>query len=59
MTENCSIVIPVFNEEEILEKRIHLLVEDLKKRFKDFEIVITENGRVNKTKSIISTLSEK
>ncbi len=59
MTENCSIVIPVFNEEEILEKRIHLLVEDLKKRFKDFEIVLTENGSVDNTKSIIRTLAEK
>ena len=56
MTENCSIVIPVFNEEEILEKRIHLLVEDLKKHFKNFEIVLTENGSVDNTKVIIRKL---
>lgn len=57
MTDNCSIVIPVFNEEEILEKRIRDLSEDLKNYFREFEIIITENGSVDNTKAIIRKLA--
>jgi glycosyltransferase involved in cell wall biosynthesis len=58
MTENCSIVIPVFNEEEILEKRIRFLAEELKKYFSEFEIILTENGSVDNTKNIIRKLAD-
>ncbi len=57
MTDNCSIVIPVFNEEEILEKRIRNLAVDLQKYFHEFEIIITENGSVDNTKAIIRKLA--
>ena len=57
MFDSCSIVIPVFNEEEILETRVRLLSADLKNYFKDFEIILTENGSRDNTKTIVRKLA--
>jgi glycosyltransferase involved in cell wall biosynthesis len=58
MTRTSSIVIPVFNEEEILEKRIRMLVAELSKYFKEFEIILTENGSRDNTKSLVRKLAD-
>jgi|CXWJ01.1.fsa_nt_gi glycosyltransferase involved in cell wall biosynthesis len=58
MTENCSIVIPIFNEEEILEARIRTLAIELKNYFKEFEIILTENGSRDNTKEIVRKLAQ-
>jgi glycosyltransferase involved in cell wall biosynthesis len=58
MRKNISIVIPVFNEEEILEKRIRTLHHDLKSLFNDFEIVLTENGSRDNTKAMARALAK-
>lgn len=57
MRKNISIVIPIFNEEEILEKRIKWLHPELKKLFQEFEIILTENGSKDNTKEIARRVS--
>lgn len=56
MRKNISIVIPVYNEEEILEARVRTLEAELSNLFEEFEIVLTENGSRDKTKEITKRL---
>lgn len=55
--EGISVIIPVYNEEEILEENILKLRNALKKLEKDFEIILSENGSTDKTKDICKKLS--
>ena len=57
MRENVSVVIPIYNEEEILFASIKQLEQDLKLRFNNFEIVLTENGSIDNTKNIARQLA--
>jgi len=57
MRPSISIVIPIFNEEEILEERIAYLIPELRKEFQNVEIVLSENGSVDRTKEIASHLA--
>lgn len=57
MKPSVSIVIPIFNEEEILEERIAYLIPELRKEFQNVEIVLSENGSVDRTKEIASHLA--
>lgn len=52
MLKNISVVIPIFNEEEILRGRIQTLNADLQSLFEDYEIILTENGSRDRTKEI-------
>jgi glycosyltransferase involved in cell wall biosynthesis len=52
MTKHVTIVVPVFNEEEILSEKIAGLIVDLEQRFDDFEIIISENGSTDRTKEV-------
>lgn len=54
-----SIVIPIFNEEEILEERIAYLIPELRGYFQNVEIVLSENGSVDGTKEIARQLALK
>lgn len=56
-----SIVIPVYNEEAILEKAVSSLKKDLEKfeGYYDFEIILAENGSSDKTVEKGQELSEK
>jgi len=51
------VVIPILNEEEILEERINFLLTELPKHFETKEIILTENGSTDKTKIIASKLA--
>lgn len=59
MRPSVSIVIPIFNEEEILEERIAYLIPELRGEFRNFEIVLSENGSVDGTKEIARQLALK
>ena len=54
-----SIVIPVYNEQEILEKNVLRLAGFLKKIEKSFEIIIADNGSVDATPEIAGKLEKK
>lgn len=56
-----SIVIPVYNEERILEQEIDRMLFEVSAMFPnlDYEIFLVENGSVDRTKSIIDALIKK
>ena len=56
--ESLSIVIPVYNEDEIIEDCIRDNHEYLSKYFYDFEIIIIDDGSYDQTASILKRLSE-
>ncbi len=58
MRQNVSLVVPILNEEELLADRVKLLDAELKKEFQNYEIVLTENGSVDNTKSIARSLEK-
>jgi len=56
---NFSIVIPIFNEEEILEESTNAIFSLCKRMEIDFEIIFSENGSTDKTKAIAEELTNK
>ena len=52
-----SIVIPAYNEAERLEKNIETLIDFLEKNYKEFEIIITEDGSTDGTDRIAESLA--
>jgi len=50
-----SIVIPVFNREQVIEETILSVIDQT---FKDFEIVIIDDGSTDKTRDVIKTKFE-
>ena len=57
--KNFSIVIPIFNEEEILEESTNAIFSLCKRMEIDFEIIFSENGSTDKTKAIAEELANK
>ena len=57
--KNFSIVIPIFNEEEILEESTNAIFSLCKRMEIDFEIIFSENGSTDKTKAIAEELTIK
>ncbi|RMG16535.1 MAG: glycosyltransferase family 2 protein [Deltaproteobacteria bacterium] len=53
-----SVVIPVYNEESILEAAIEGLIEGMRAKGRSFEILISENGSTDRTKEIAERLAE-
>ena len=54
-----SVVIPAYNEEEILERSVSDVVEGLRTRGVRFEIVVVENGSSDGTLALAKQLSER
>lgn len=55
-----DIVVPVYNEEKILEKSISNLTDFLNKNFKhDWQIIIADNASIDKTLEVANNLSRK
>ena len=52
-----SIVIPIYNEEEILEKAVSQIVEGADKLGVEYEVLLCENGSTDHTPRIVKTLS--
>ena len=57
--KNFSIVIPIYNEEEILEESTNAIFSLCKRMGIDFEIIFSENGSTDKTKAIAEELTNK
>ena len=54
--KNFSIVIPIYNEEEILEESTNTIFSICKRIGIDFEIIFSENGSTDNTKKIANEL---
>jgi glycosyltransferase involved in cell wall biosynthesis len=54
-----SILIPIYNEEEILKKNTITYIRKLKKVRESFEIIFSENGSTDNTKQILYNLKKK
>lgn len=52
-----SLVLPVYNEAEIIEETISIFVEQLSSLIKDFEVIIINDGSNDDTGNIITRLS--
>jgi len=57
--KNFSIVIPIYNEEEILEESTNAIISICKNIGIDFEIIFSENGSTDNTKIIANELINK
>ena len=49
---NFSIVIPIYNEEEIFAESINNILSICERTSVDFEIIISENGSTDNTKNL-------
>tara|TARA_B100000315_G_C14587269_1_gene593719 strand:- start:3787 stop:4530 length:744 start_codon:yes stop_codon:yes gene_type:complete len=54
-----SIIIPVYNEELIIEKTVHSMLKELYKNKIKFEIVLVNNGSFDNTQKILNKLKTK
>lgn len=54
-----SIIIPVYNEEKILENTINKIINILENTNNSFEILVSNDGSVDRTDFVITNLSEK
>ena len=54
--KNFSIVIPIYNEEEILEESLNNVLSMCERTNIDFEIILSENGSTDNTKIISSEI---
>jgi len=53
-----SVVMPAHNEEDLLEKAVHAVVDGLRHRGRAFEVVVVENGSRDRTASVATALAE-
>ena len=53
-----SIVVPVHNEEDVLQAAVADIVEQLDARGADFELILCENGSTDRTQELADTLAE-
>ncbi|MFO7964576.1 MAG: glycosyltransferase family 2 protein [Desulfobacterales bacterium] len=59
MNSTCSIFIPLYNEEDLIEKNTYRLMDYLKKHEIEADIILGSNGSTDATPKIISTLENK
>jgi glycosyltransferase involved in cell wall biosynthesis len=53
-----SIVVPVHNEEDVLQAAVADIVEQLDARGADFELILCENGSTDRTQELADSLAE-
>lgn len=57
--KSISLVMPVFNEEEIIEETIDIFVNSLSALFYDYEILVVNDGSLDATAEILNRISTK
>lgn len=57
MHKSLSVIIPIFNEEEILKNRMEFLVPELRKAYQPFEVLLSENGSTDTTKNLATEVA--
>jgi len=57
--ERLSVILPVYNEEKVLEDSVSRIKRALEKTGRDFEIVISEDGSTDETHNIAKSLESK
>ena len=57
--KNFSVVVPVFNEEDILLQSAAQIYDICKRKGLDFELIFVENGSEDKTLSLLKTFVSK
>lgn len=53
-----SVVMPAHNEEDLLDKAVHAVVDGLRHRRLAFEVVVVENGSRDRTAAVAAALAE-
>jgi polysaccharide deacetylase family protein (PEP-CTERM system associated) len=57
--KSVSIVIPIFNEEECVEKMFHKVQAEAQKLKREYEIILVDDGSKDNTPHILRTLAQK
>lgn len=58
MTPNVSVVIPVYNEDELLREVVTALVAEMDRRGLNFQLVLSENGSTDGTVELVNELAK-
>ena len=59
MKSSISVIVPAYNEESRILPTLDRLCEYLKGRFREFEIIIFDDGSADDTASVVKTVSLK
>jgi glycosyltransferase involved in cell wall biosynthesis len=59
LSQSISLVVPVYNEEEIIEESIMIFLQSLSQICHDYEIIVVNDGSDDKTPDILNKLSLK
>jgi glycosyltransferase involved in cell wall biosynthesis len=54
--EKVSVILPIYNEERILERNVKRLTKVLERSLDDFEVIISEDGSTDRTPEIAKSL---
>ena len=58
MNKPISLIIPIFNEEEILVRHMAYLLPELRKSYGPIEVILSENGSTDSTKKLAAAMAE-
>lgn len=58
MNKPLSLIIPIFNEEEILARHMAYLLPELRQSYGPFEVILSENGSTDSTKELARKMAE-
>ena len=53
-----SVVMPAHNEEDLLDKAVHAVVDGLRDRGRAFEVLVVENGSTDRTAAVAASLAD-
>ena len=53
-----SVIVPVFQEQSVIEEFLSSLVDFMRSRFKRFEIIVVDDGSTDKTQQILVNMVE-
>ena len=57
--ESISVILPAYNDEEIIQQSVEEVLTKLQRLFEDFELILIDDASTDSTKAIIQMLSQK